>query len=144
MSYCTQDDILERISEAELIQLTDDENTGSADADTITRAIADADEEIDSYVGVRHIVPLDPVPALARKLSAEMAIYNLFGRRQAGPPEHIEKRYNAAVRLLELIAKGQASLGAQDPEGTPPTADAPQMASTNPARVFTRDKLRGF
>ena len=144
MSYCTQDDILERISETELIQLTDDENTGAVDADRVTRAIADADQEIDSYVGVRHIVPLDPVPALVRKLSTEMVVYNLYGRRTAGPPDHIKDRYTAAIRLLELIAKGQASLGAQDPEGSPPTADAPQMASANPTRVFTRDKLRGF
>lgn len=144
MAYCTQDDILNQLDEAILIQLTDDENAGSADADRVMRAIADADQEIDTHVGTRHTVPLDPVPPLVRKLSTDIAVYNLYGRRPAGPPEHIKDRYTAAVRLLELIAKGLASLGAQDPEGSPPAADAPQMASTNPGRVFSRDKLHGY
>lgn len=144
MAYCTQDDILNRIDETDLVRLTDDDNAGSVDADIVTRAIEDADEEINAYVGARHTVPLSPVPSLIRKLSTEIAIHNLYRRRPAGPPEHIEKGYTAAVRLLELIAKGQASLGAQDPEGSPPTSDAPQMASTNPDRVFSRNKLRGF
>lgn len=143
MSYCTQDDILNQLDEAILVQLTDDANTGSADADFVTRAIADADAEIDSYVGARHTVPLAPVPTLIRKLSTDIAVYNLYGRR-SGPPDHISDRYRAAISLLELIAKGTASLGADDPEGTPPVANAPEMATTNPTRVFSRDKLRGF
>jgi len=143
MSYCTQDDILTQLDEAILIQLTDDENTGSVEADFVTRAIADADAEIDSYVGARHTVPLDPVPELLRKFSTDISIYNLYARR-SGPPEHILDRYKAVIRLLELIARGTASLGADDPEGNPSPADTPLMADTNPARVFSRSKLRGF
>jgi len=143
MSYCTKDDILTQLDEAILIQLTDDDNSGAVNDDFVTRAIADADAEIDAYVGARHAVPLDPVPALIRAMSTVIAVYNLYSRR-LGPPDHIKDRYQAAVGLLELIAKGTASLGASDPEGSPPTANAPEMADTNPRRIFSRNRMRGF
>lgn len=144
MAYCTKDDILTQLDETTLVQLTDDYYTGSVEADFVTRAIADADSEIDSYVGARHTVPLNPVPTLIRKLSTDIAVHNLFARRSGGPPDHIADRYRGAISLLELIAKGTASLGAGDPDGSPPAANAAAMATVSPPRVFSRDKLRGF
>ncbi len=143
MSYCTKDDILTQLDEATLIQLTDDEGSGAVCAGFVTRAIDDADAEIDAYVGARHTVPLDPVPTIIRAMSTIIAIYNLYSRR-LGPPDHIKERYRAAVSLLELIAKGTASLGSADPDGSPPSINAPEMATTSPRRIFDRNRMRGF
>lgn len=143
MAYSGISDILGQIEETKLIQLTDDEGVGTANEARIVRAIADADAEIDGYVGSRHAVPLSPVPESIRRLSVEIAIYNLHARRDK-VPEHRVERYKACVKLLEQIALGKISLGPSDPEGNPPESDAPEMSSDNPVRLFDRGSMRGF
>lgn len=141
MAYCSQDDILEQMDEDILIQLTDDADAGSVDDDKVTRAIADADADIDSYVGVRKDVPLDPVPTVIRKRSVDMAIYNLYARRQ-GAPDDRKERYDAAVRWLALVAKGEVSLGEDDPDAPPADRHAPDIDHNDV--IFSRDKMTGF
>jgi phage gp36-like protein len=143
MAYCTEDDLLEQLDEARLIQLTDDQGLGAVDSDRVARAIADADQEVDSYVGTRHTVPLNPVPAIIRKLSVDIALYNLYGRREA-VPEARRDRYKTAIHKLEQVAAGRISLGAQDPEGTPPAIDETRMSTDNPERLFSRSTMEGF
>ncbi len=143
MAYSTLADILDAIDERALIQLTDDEDTGEVNAARVEKAIADADEEINGYVGSRYAVPLSPVPALLRKLSVDIAIYNLHGRLDHTPEER-SNRYKNAVKILDNIALGKVSLGTHDPEGNPPATDAPEFSSDNPARNFTRDSMKGF
>ena len=43
MAYSTESDLLERITEQQLIQLTDDDNVGQIDAAKVTSAIAAAE-----------------------------------------------------------------------------------------------------
>lgn len=143
MPYCTQDDILEQLDEDTLLQLTDDYDAGAIDSDVVDRAIADADSLINGYCGKRHTVPFTTVPALARKFSVDIAIYNLYGRR-IGAPEDRKDRYKEAIDYLKGVARGENSMGEDDPEGTPPDSNAPQMSSDSPERIFTRDKMSGF
>jgi phage gp36-like protein len=143
MAYCTLADIKDQLEEAILIQLTDDDETDAVDEDRVERAISDADQEIDGYVGSRHTVPLDPVPPIVRKLSVDVSIYNLYSRRN-NVPELRSERYKNAVRFLEQVAVGKISLGASDPEGSPPRSDAPELSVDNPERLFTRDSMEGF
>jgi len=144
MPYCTLSDILGRIDETTVIQLTDDEGTGAVVTERVDQAIADADEEINGYVGTRYAVPMNPVPAILRKLSVDIAIHNLFGRRSRKEPEERAERYKGAVDLLKQIALGKFSLGPSDPDGNPPASDAPEMSADNPERAFTRDSMKGF
>jgi phage gp36-like protein len=132
------------MEEAILIQLTDDADGGTADADVVTRSIADADGEIDGYVGSRHTVPLDPVPAIIRKCSVDIAIYNLYSRRNWDAPAVRKERYQAAIKFLELVARGTVSLGADDPDGAGGTRTAAELTTDANERVFTRDKLGSF
>ncbi len=140
MAYCTQADILERLPQDILVQLTDDDDTGQVDAPVVQRAIADADAEIDGYVGTRHQVPLSPVPDLLRKLSVEIAIYHLYSRRR-GAPDEWRQRYDDAIRLLRDLAAGKISLGVYDPQGSP--AGSPAQVESQPRR-FRRDLMEGF
>ena len=75
MPYATQADILDQLDEDILIQLTDDADTGDVVDDVVTRAIADADAEIDGYCGKRYSVPFDTVPPIIRKFAVDIAIY---------------------------------------------------------------------
>lgn len=141
MVYSTQADCLDQISETELVQLTDDAGLGVIDAGVVTRAIADADEEIDGYLGSRMEVPLSPVPGIIRKCSVDIAIYNLYARRQDTAPEIRKDRYKNAVGFLAKVAEGKISLGASDPAGIPSENAA---AYTSVDAVMTADKLGRF
>ncbi|MHC1727952.1 MAG: gp436 family protein [Syntrophobacteraceae bacterium] len=143
MSYCTIDDIRNQVEEARLVQLTDDEGMGAVAAARVSRAIGDADEEINSYLGVRMSVPLDPVPESVRRLSVDIALYNLYARREK-IPENRSERYRNAVRILESAAMGRISLGQSDPDGNPLDPNRPEAAGDNPVRSFTRSTLSGF
>ena len=141
MSYCTKSDILEQLDEDVLIQLTDDEDTGSVDDDKVTRAIVNADAEIDSYCGTKYAVPFTTVPDIILAVSVDIAIYNLYARRK-GAPESIEKRYNSRIAFLKDVSKGTATLGKDDPDGAPSDQNTPEISSSD--RVFSRDKLKGW
>jgi len=135
MAYCEQADILEQVDEDVLIQLTDDADAGEVDNDKVTRAIADADAEIDGYCGSRYSVPFSTVPDMIRKLSVDISVFNLYARRM-GAPEDRKLRYDNAVRYLKDVSKGYASLGVQ------PVPDAPGEGDyTGGSRVTVRDKV---
>lgn len=141
MAYCSQSNLLDQISEDDLIQLTDDDDTGAVDTDVVDQAIADADAEINSYCGVRHSVPFSTVPPMVLKLSVDITIYNLYSRRRGAPDERKE-RYDNAIRYLKDVAKGLVTLGEDDPESTPSESSSPDISSNT--RIFSRDTMEGF
>jgi len=141
MAYSTKSDILEQLDEEILIQLTDDAETGSVDDDKVTRAIADADATVDAYCQGRYTIPLSPVPGKIRQISVDIAIYNLFSRRDDTAPETRNDRYKAAIRFLEKVSEGKIELGATTPAATT-TRDSVDIDYND--RIFTRDKLKGF
>jgi phage gp36-like protein len=148
--YSTFDDIKKLIPEETIIQLTDDENLGSVNQSRIDEAIAQADSEIDSYCGGRYTVPLggtapgEIVPDIVKKISVDIAIYNLYSRRVEVIPETRAERYKNAVRQLEGIAKGTVSIGeAAAPPAT--TAEGGVEGNrTDEDRIFTKETLNGY
>jgi phage gp36-like protein len=142
VSYCVLADLKLQLSEAELIELTDDAALGEIDESVTTRAVADADGEIDAYLGMRYPVPLTTVPAIIRKLSVDISIRNLYVRRGDVVPKNRDDRYAAAVKLLEKIADGKISLGANDPDGNPPDTGGIDYSAED--QVFTSDKLGNY
>ena len=137
--YATLDDLKKQLPEDLLIQLTDDDGDGYIVSAVAETALETADVEIDGYLGERYPLPLQPVPAIIVKQAVDIAIYNLYARRQ-GPPEYVEKRYNNVIRFLERISRGEISLGAGDPEGV--TEDNALVSAED--RVFSRNTLKGF
>lgn len=140
MAYCTLDDLKDQISEDELIQLTDDDGSGSVDMEKIDGAIASADALIDGYCGKHYSVPFSPTPPIIRDFSVIIAIYKLFARRQ-GAPEDRRTRYKEAVRFLEKVSEDKIKLGSATP-ATTHTRNSVEIESGD--RIFTRDKMSGF
>jgi len=138
MAYCGLNDIREVITDAELIQLTDDARKGEIDADRVNQAIASSDAEIDGYCAPLYSLPFPGVPPLIKKCSVDITVYNLYARRTAMIPESRQVRYDNAVRILRDIAAGTVSLEGEEPE----TKDLPSLSSGR--RVFSRRKTRGF
>lgn len=140
MSYSTSDDILLQIDEQDLIQLTDDLGSGIIDADVVTRAIADADQVIDGYLGSRYSLPFTTVPGILRTLSVDIAISNLYARRRDTIPEIRKERQQAAIRFLEMVGRGQITLGVDDPDLG--SSDSAEYSADD--RVFTAAILESF
>lgn len=142
MAYITIDDILQRIPEESVLQLTDDNNAGVVDLDHVAAAIARAEQEINTWCGNLYLVPFPVIPAVVVGLTADLAIYYLYGRTVDEIPEARKDAYKNAIKLLEKIAAGQILLGvAQRSSGTP--AASAELLGGN-GRLFTRDKLRGM
>lgn len=140
--YSTLTDLKKLIPETVIIQLTDDEDTGSVNQARVDEAIAQADAEIDSYCGGRYTVPFTTVPDIARKISVDIAIYNLYSRKVEEIPETRSERYKNAIRQLGDIASGKITIG--EAEADVPEVGGVQTNTTAGDRIFTKDTLSNF
>lgn len=143
--YCTLADIRATVPENDLIQLTDDTTPPvTVNQVNVDRAITDAGELIDGYLRGRYALPLSPVPGLLNTLAADVAIYRLYARRiKLTPPEGVTERYKNALKILEQIQSDKISLGAEGSGGAA-TPEAGGAVVSGPARIFSRDSMRGF
>lgn len=141
MSYATQQNLVDRFSEQELIELTDraDPPAGAIDAAAVAKALEDADGEINGYLAAKYTLPLDPVPLVLQRLAADIARYFLYKDRVT---EIVEKRYKDAVRFLKDVASGAVRLGVDAANEEPAASGGPTYSA--PDRVFTSDTLSDF
>ncbi len=143
MAYSTLAEIKLIIPENDILQLTDDEETGAIVESRVTEAIARADQIIDGYLRNSYTVPLAPVHALIADASAGIAVFNLYQRRQSGGVEQgVKDRRNNAIKILQEISKGRISLGVTGEDG--PGAGAYQTNKTSDDKTFTETVLDTF
>lgn len=109
--YASLRDLIDRFGEDELIQLTDRaaQATGVIDDTVVDRALGDADQLIDGYLGGRYALPLDPTPELVVKIACDVARFHLHADR---PTDTVKEAYKEAVRLLERMQSGTIRLQA--------------------------------
>lgn len=138
MTYATQQDLITRVGEQELIQLTDraDPPAGSVDAAVVAAALGHADALIDSLVGARYPVPLAVVPSIVIDYACDIARYRLYGD---APTETVQRRYDQAVRYLHDIQAGRADLA-----GPAIATSGGGVQHSAADRVFTRDTLSDY
>jgi phage gp36-like protein len=135
MAYCTQQDMTDRFGADELIQLTD--RAGAADAIDTTvlgQAISDADDTINGYIAGRYDLPLSSTPGVLVRNACDLAHYYLYGVNVV--PDVVQKRYDAAIKYLTLLGKGEVTLGLDGDGAEADTADLPEFSSS--ASVFGR------
>jgi phage gp36-like protein len=131
MPYCTLDDLKQNISEAELIQLTDDERLGAINEKRVNAIGVDVDDLIDGFLRGRYPLPLDPVPQIIRSIAKEMRIYKLFLRKKRQTiTKEMTDNYNAQIKLLEKIQRGDITLGGET-GGSAPEGPGPGEYKTN-------------
>lgn len=139
MTYASQQDLVDRFGEPELVQLTDigEVTEGGIVSDVLDRALEDADAEIDGYLESRYRLPLASVPRLLVGMAADIARYKLY---RDAVPAVVERRYKDAVKILENIAAGKVSLGRDSDAAPAPVTDGAQFGQST--RVFGRDVQR--
>ncbi|MBS0370756.1 MAG: DUF1320 domain-containing protein [Proteobacteria bacterium] len=141
MPYTSRPLLEERFGLDELIQRTDKfaPYTGAVVDSVLDRAIADADAEIDGYVGARYALPLpDPVPPVLVPIACDIARYRLF---DDSVTDVVRQRYEDAIARLKDIAAGRLSLGID-----PAQVEAAQVGVRvrAPAQVFSDELLSGY
>lgn len=143
MSYATQQDLVDRFGAVELAQLTDEAAGQTINAAKVAQALADADAEIDGYLGTRYALPLATVPPLLERVACDIARYYLFDDRAN---EAVRLRYTNAVALLKNLGSGSVTLGlaAAQPAPEPAAGTVTMRVATLRSRLFDNDTLDSF
>jgi len=141
MSYASKQALIDRYGEDELIQLTDRAipSTGAIDDAVLNAALDEADAEINGYLQSRYALPLSTVPLLIKKLAGELARFYLY---DDNPTDPVIERHKAAIKTLELIARGTMHLGLDAAQQTTPATAMPETQAD--VAVFTPDTLAGY
>lgn len=139
MMYTTQQELIDRYSENVLLVLADQDNDGVLDANVITQAITDASELMDSYLGKRYALPLPVVPMPLKRICGDITLYLLSGNGTV--TDERRKRYDDAIKFLQALAKGEATLGAGVEQDNANSVGQVELDS-NP-RLFSRRTMRG-
>jgi phage gp36-like protein len=141
-AYCQIEGLYNQISESDLVALSDDDDTGNINQSVIAQAIADADAEINAYLYGKYTIPLDPVPAIITKISVDLTIYRLSGRRGLPIADDRKAHYEESIRLLRDIQKGIATIGADLPSQS--TDSGPVSTTSADNRIFKMSTMTNY
>lgn len=140
--YASPQDLIER-DEQLLWTLALDRGTQLLNDSWITQALATADDEINSFLARRYVLPLLSVPGLLRNIAMTLAFYWLADRDQQAT-NLLEERYKMALQQLREIADGKRELGLPTPEKpTEGSVGKVELVQTG-GRLFSRDGLKGL
>ena len=144
MSYATPQDMINRYPNRDLVQLTnDDPSATTVNTTVLQQALNDASAEIDGYLGGRFTLPLTDPPEVLNRVASDIAMYRLQALRPLHDIADARQRYEGAVAMLTKVAAGELTLGiAADGNETAISPVAEVLEA--PARVFSRDTLKGF
>lgn len=138
MTYATLAEMITRFGEPELVQRTDPAEGVAINTVLLGNALADADAEIDSYLGGRYTLPLAGTPVVLVRLAADIARYRLYDDGVAGT---VRQRYEDAVSLLKRMASGDVLLVGQ---AAAAVAGVETAYHAFTPRQITDDSMRGF
>ncbi|MBZ5533088.1 MAG: DUF1320 domain-containing protein [Acidobacteriia bacterium] len=141
MPYAIQADLSpRRITAAELIQLTDDTNSGAVNAQVVTDVLTESSALIDSYCRARYNVPLQASDQV-KGICLDIAEYKLYLRRKR-VKDDVRKAFEDAVSFLRDLSTGKAGL--DQPVSATPQSGGGDVQSTDVEEKFSDDNLAGF
>lgn len=111
MAYSTNSDLYERMDEQLVIQLTDDDQTGTVDQTVLDDKRDTCEEIVNSHLRGRYDVPMDPAPKMLADIEADLLVDKLYSRRpNIDKPESVKDDAKQAMTLLRSITKGDIKL----------------------------------
>ncbi|MBQ9688248.1 DUF1320 domain-containing protein [bacterium] len=111
MSYSTIDNLLTRIDEKVLINLSNDDfPSNEINTTRVEETIQIADDIINSALRNRYSLPLQTVPPIITQISADITIYRLYSRRVQDIPQNYIKNFEQAITLLKELQLGIKTL----------------------------------
>jgi phage gp36-like protein len=110
VDYCTLDDLIKAFGEPEIIRISDrGQRNGQVNEEVVTRAISDAEAEINMYLEGRGLLPLPSLPEVIRRIAVDISRFYLYQNPKDDGP--VQNAYKQRVKQLEGIASGKLSLG---------------------------------
>jgi phage gp36-like protein len=141
MPYAVQADLSpRRISNSELIQLTDDTNSGAVNAQLVTDILDEASALIDSYVRVRYNLPLQ-ASSQVKGLCLTIGEYLLYLRRKRVKTD-VRQAYVDALAFLKDVSTSKAGL--DQPVSATPQSGGGDVQVTQIQERFSEGSLGGF
>ena len=141
MSYAVQVDLSpRRISNSELVQLTDDTNSGQVNAQLVTDILDEASATVDSYCGQRYAVPLQ-ASSQVKGLVLTIAEYLLYLRRKRMKVD-VRQAWEDAMKFLGDVSSGKARL--DQPIAATPQIGAGDVQVTAIPQRFSGSNLSGY
>ena len=131
--YTTIAAINGEIQMLELVQLTDDTNTGELNSTVLNQVITNASGEVDQACSNLYgqQLPFQPVPSSVANIALTIACYRLYRRRQI-PDEQNKfwKEYSRVRDFLDDVNTGDKHLDEV------PARDFPQVAMTGRSTIY--------
>lgn len=145
MAYALQSDLTPlRLTEAELVQLTCDDDTATINAATVSSALEEASGVVDSYCRGRYQTPLQADDDVKGK-TLDIALWLLFRRRRnAKNGEIIRQGYEDAIAFLKDVAAGKATLDQPIGDVAQTGTGGPQISCRDHKLRFKNHHLEGF
>ncbi|HEY6349609.1 MAG TPA: DUF1320 domain-containing protein [Candidatus Angelobacter sp.] len=141
MAYANQADLSpRRISNAELVQLTDDTSSGNVNTQLVSDILDEASGQIDSYCGQRYSVPLQS-SLQVKGLCLSIAEYLLYLRRKRMKPD-VRQAFADAMAFLKDVSTGKARL--DQPVAAQPQTGAGDVQITAVPERFSDSNLSGY
>jgi phage gp36-like protein len=127
MAYATQADLVPlRLTQKDLIELTDDDDSGEINTVIVTAALEEASGRVESYCRARYQTPLQQSEDV-KALTLDIVVYLLFSRRrETRISDTVQTRFDQAIAFLKDISNAKASLD------QPVTATAAQISQGGP------------
>lgn len=149
-NYATEAELKARyLDDAEVSNLTLDEETGVPDTAVLNEVLENAEGEINAYLALRYLVPVSSedradtiLAARLRSLTLDLATYALELRTGHVAEVHTKMR-DDAIAFLEKLSTGELLLPATDaPSPTTSRADTLRFGTAGTGsgslRLFTR------
>jgi phage gp36-like protein len=143
MPYATQAQLVPlRMTQTELVQLTDDDNSGVVDTDVVNAALEEASGTVESYCRARYATPLQTSDVVTAR-TLDITVYLLFSRRRSFKvSETVRQRYEDAIAFLKDVASGRVQLD-QPVSATPQTSmQGPQIGDR--PHIFGEKNTQGY
>lgn len=115
MVYATQADLIERFGTEEITEVSGD-GSGVLDSARVTRALADADAEIEASLAGRYTLPMQLIPPFLKRLACDLAREALY---QGNVPKHVADRVEQVRITLMAIASGKMRFEIPESVGVP-------------------------
>lgn len=118
MMYCTKDDLINgKISEKQLINLTNDIPTGTSIDDSVLNSVIEEQSSvIDDYLRGRYQLPLKSTHKILQLVCSWLTIYSLYLRRGT-VPESVKYQYEDSIRQLNNLQNGRIILDENNTSG---------------------------
>lgn len=145
MAYATIADVRAKWSAQAVDLLAWDDAAGAPDENKISIALAQAAAIMDSYIGRRYPLPVDPQPdtrLLLQAINCDLAVSSL-ANTPAARNEIIIAAEKSALTLLRDISEGRAALNLVPPQGSGAPI-APGQAVVMETDGWRRERLEGF